>query len=53
MKENAKFIILGACIIVSVFVYVLGTRYKAVSVAGGGGFSGSVVIYDQFTGIRQ
>ena len=50
MKENVKWVILGASIIIAVFVYVRGTRYQAVATQNG---FGGVVIYDRITGERK
>jgi hypothetical protein len=50
MKENVKWLILGASIIMAVFVYVRGTRYQAIATQGG---FGDVVIYDRVTGARK
>lgn len=50
MKENIRLGILGASIIIAVFVYVFGTRYQAVATQNG---FGNVVIYDRITGERK
>ena len=50
MKENIKWAIVGISIIIVTLIYVFGTRYNAISVSGGGGFSGHTVIYDRITG---
>jgi hypothetical protein len=47
MKENIKWAIFGGCIIVSVIVYVIGTRYQGVATSGG------FVVYDRMTGDRK
>jgi len=50
MKDNVKWIIFGASIIIAVFVYVRGTRYQAVATQNG---FGGIVIYDRSTGERK
>jgi hypothetical protein len=52
MKENLKWIILGASIIIAACIYVLGTRYQTITVQTGFGGS-SVVIYDRITGNKK